>query len=218
MVKMHLELEGEADDVVRTLRRICGVAPDVDPGHAGAPIAPAEHNQSELVAVLEPETTASAGAPPLARWTEELAGDFMAALDPVARRMALHVWRAGAAGNPSERPVPACGADAGGAALVADADGPRASAVPAGTGDDAAPAGGGQQPAAELLRRSRFRRSGGVPDVWGEYAGPAGLRRGAPLMASRRGALGRANRAPVVDRADDNGLLDGNAGLRGGRR
>ena len=98
MVKMHLELEGEADDVVRALRRICGVAPDVDPGHAGAPIAPAEHNQSELVAVLEPETTASAGSPPLARWTEELAGDFMAALDPVARRMTLQVWRAGAAG------------------------------------------------------------------------------------------------------------------------
>ena len=98
MVKMHLELEGEADDVVRTLRRICGVAPDVDQGHAGAPIAPADHNQSELVAVLEPETTASAGVPPPARWTEELAGDFMADLDPVARRMTLHVWRAGAAG------------------------------------------------------------------------------------------------------------------------
>ena len=98
MVKMHLELEGEADDVARTLRRICGVAPDVDQGHAGAPIAPAEHNQSELVAVLEPETTASAGAPPPARWTEELAGDFTAGLDIVTRRMALHVWRAGAVG------------------------------------------------------------------------------------------------------------------------
>ena len=98
MVKMHLELEGEADDVVRTLRRICGVASDVDQGDAGAQVAPADHNQSEPAVVLEPETTASAGAPPPARWTEELAGDFMAGLDPVARRMTLHVWRAGAAG------------------------------------------------------------------------------------------------------------------------
>ena len=92
MVKMHLELEGRAEDVVRTLRRICGVAPDVDQGHAGVRIAPADHNQ------LEPETTASAGALPPARWMEELAADFMAGLDPMARRMARHVWRAGAAG------------------------------------------------------------------------------------------------------------------------
>ena len=98
MVKMHLELEGKADDVVRTLRRIWGVAPDVGQGHADAQIAPADHNQSEPAAVLESETTASAGALPPARWTEELAADFMAGLDPMARRMAQHVWRAGAAG------------------------------------------------------------------------------------------------------------------------
>ena len=49
MVKMHLELEGRAEDVVRTLRRIWGVAPDVGQGHADAQIAPADHNQ------LEPE-------------------------------------------------------------------------------------------------------------------------------------------------------------------
>ena len=106
MVKMHLELEGEADDVVRALRRICGVAPDVDPGHAGSPIAPADHNQSETAVVLEPETTASAGAPPPARWTEELAGDFTAGLDPVARRMALPRLAGGRMGHPPERPVP----------------------------------------------------------------------------------------------------------------
>ena len=31
-------------------------------------------------------------------WTEALAGEFLAGLEPAARRMALHVWRAGAAG------------------------------------------------------------------------------------------------------------------------
>ena len=55
-------------------------------------------SEAGLSLILEPETTASAGVPPPARWTEELAGDFMAGLDPLARRMTLHVWRAGAAG------------------------------------------------------------------------------------------------------------------------
>ena len=41
---------------------------------------------------------------------------------------------------------------------------------------------------------------------------------GTPLMGFRRWALGADNRASVVDRADNNSLLDGNAGLRGGRR
>ncbi len=31
-------------------------------------------------------------------WTEALAGEFLAGLEPVARRMALHVWRAGEIG------------------------------------------------------------------------------------------------------------------------
>ena len=32
------------------------------------------------------------------RWTEALAGEFLAGLEPAAKRMALHVWRAGEAG------------------------------------------------------------------------------------------------------------------------
>ena len=31
-------------------------------------------------------------------WTETLAGEFLAGLEPAARRVALHVWRAGEAG------------------------------------------------------------------------------------------------------------------------
>ena len=35
---------------------------------------------------------------PLGEWTETLARDFLSGLPPAARRMALHVWRAGASG------------------------------------------------------------------------------------------------------------------------
>ena len=38
------------------------------------------------------------GEAALAEWTEALAGDFLAGLDPAARRMALYVWRAGESG------------------------------------------------------------------------------------------------------------------------
>lgn len=31
-------------------------------------------------------------------WTEALAGEFLAGLEPATKRMALHVWRAGEAG------------------------------------------------------------------------------------------------------------------------
>ena len=45
-------------------------------------------------------TPGAAGADPSAptEWTEALAGEFLAGLEPVARRMARHVWRAGEVG------------------------------------------------------------------------------------------------------------------------
>ena len=48
--------------------------------------------------VPEPGTTATTATLVPGHWTEELASDFTAGLDIVARRMALHVWRAGARG------------------------------------------------------------------------------------------------------------------------
>jgi len=41
---------------------------------------------------------AAADEVPLVEWTETLARDFLSGLPPAARRMALHVWRAGASG------------------------------------------------------------------------------------------------------------------------
>ena len=98
MVKVHLELEGEVAEVFSALSRIVGGAPDVAWSPAGPQTAAAEWIPAETPTVPEQEIASISAELPPARWTEELAGDFMAGLDPVARRMTLHVWRAGAAG------------------------------------------------------------------------------------------------------------------------
>ena len=200
------------------LSRIVGGAPDVAWSPAGPQTAAAEWIPAETPTVPEQEIASTSAELPPARWTEELAGDFMAGLEPAGRRMALHVWRAGAAGIHRSALCQRTELMPAELRSAADADGARPAEVPAGTGDDAVPAGGGQQPTAKLLRRSRLRRGGDVPDVRREDGGPAGLRRGAPLMDSRRWALGSANCASVVECTDDNGRPVDPAGLRGGRR
>ena len=85
----------------RCLRRCAGSSAGL-PTSLGVPPAPqtaaAERRPAETPTVPEREIASTSAELPPARWTEELAGDFMAGLDPVARRMTLHVWRAGAAG------------------------------------------------------------------------------------------------------------------------
>ena len=98
MVKVHLELEGEVTEVSAALRRIVGGAPDVAWSPAGPQTAAAEWISAESPTVPEPEIASTSAELPPARWTEELAADFTAGLEPAAKRMALHVWRAGARG------------------------------------------------------------------------------------------------------------------------
>ena len=98
MVKLHLELEGDVGEVVRALRRIGGGDNEDGEVQDGPRPAPAGDSTSAVDTVPEPGTTATSAALVPGHWTEELAGDFVAGLDPVARRMTLQVWRAGAAG------------------------------------------------------------------------------------------------------------------------
>ena len=97
-MKLHLELEGDVDEVLRALRRIGGG------NYAGGEVwdgprpAPTEGRASAAGTLPEPGTTATAAALAPGPWTQELAADFTAGLDPAARRTALHVWRAGTAG------------------------------------------------------------------------------------------------------------------------
>ena len=98
MVKLHLELEGEVGEVVRVLRRIAGGDNAGGEVRDGPSPAPAGERTAAVDTVPEPGTTATSGELLPGHWTQELAADFMAGLDPGARRMTLHVWRAGATG------------------------------------------------------------------------------------------------------------------------
>ena len=98
MVKLHLELEGDVDEVVRVLRRIGG-GDHADGEVPGGPRpAPTGERTSAVDTVPELGTTAASAALVPGRWTQELAADFTASLDVVAGRVLWHVWRAGERG------------------------------------------------------------------------------------------------------------------------
>ena len=98
MTKMSVEIQGSADEVIGVLRRL---------GTAGrrATVGDADRMMQKPATGVG-ETTPAAGAQDSAmpeeevggEWTEALARDFLSGLQPTARRMALQVWRAGAAG------------------------------------------------------------------------------------------------------------------------
>ena len=94
MVKLHLELEGDVGEVVRVLRRLGGGDNADGEVRDGPGLAPTGERASAVDTVPEPGTTATAAALAPGRWTQELAADFMAGLEPAGRRVALHVLRA----------------------------------------------------------------------------------------------------------------------------
>ena len=98
MVKLHLELEGDVGEVVRVLRRIGGGDNADGEVRDGPRPAPTGERTSALDTVPEPGTTATSATLAPGHWTQELAADFTAGLEVVARRLMFQVWRAGAAG------------------------------------------------------------------------------------------------------------------------
>ena len=90
MVKVDLELEGNAEDVVRGLRRI------VDGAGMGTVVPELGHVLSQADEVAG--SGVATDMPPLASWTEAMAADFVAGLGVGARRLVLHVWEAGDTG------------------------------------------------------------------------------------------------------------------------
>ena len=99
MVKLHLELEGEVDEVVRVLRRLGGVDNADGEVRDGPRPAPTGERASAVGTVPEPGTTVTSATLAPGRWTQELAADFTASLDAAARRVMFQVWRAGERGS-----------------------------------------------------------------------------------------------------------------------
>ena len=99
MVKLHLELEGDVGEVVRVLRRIGGGDNAGGEVRDGPRPAPAEERTSAVGTVPEPGIMETSAALAPGHWTQELAADFTASLDVVARRVMFQVWRAGERGS-----------------------------------------------------------------------------------------------------------------------
>ncbi len=86
MVWIRVEVVGDADEVDRVMGHLGG--------QGGGAVSIPDGRQ---IIAPEPAPVAASPAPPSGGWTEELAADFTASLDAVARRVMLH-GRAGAAG------------------------------------------------------------------------------------------------------------------------
>ena len=98
MVKLHLELEGDVDEVVRALRRIGGGDNAGGEVRDGLRPAPTEERTAAVHTVPEPGQRQLLERWCPGHWTQELAADFTASLDVVAGRVLWHVWRAGERG------------------------------------------------------------------------------------------------------------------------
>ena len=95
MVWTRAEVVGDADEVIRVLGHL-GIATVRVPDGEQVPAMGQERSESSPVS--EPSAAEISPAPLSGGWTEELAADFAASRDAVARRVALDAWRAGTAG------------------------------------------------------------------------------------------------------------------------
>ena len=98
MTRVRVEIQGSADEVAQVLRHLGSAGQHATTGGAGGSTEmPAGRGDDATPATGTHRAAVSHETAPT-EWTEALAGEFIAGLEPVGRRMALHVWRAGAAG------------------------------------------------------------------------------------------------------------------------
>ena len=98
MTQMRVEIEGSADEVVRVLWQLGNAGRHAAAGGAGGSMETPGGSGDDATPAAGTEGVAGSDEPARGEWTEALAGEFLARLDPAARRVARHVWRAGEAG------------------------------------------------------------------------------------------------------------------------
>ena len=98
MALMSVDIEGSVDEVIGVLRRLGtpGHSPTI--GDAGLPTATTAGGVRETMPDTGMPGATAAPRPAATEWTDDVAQDFLSQLQPKDRRLALHVWRAGAAG------------------------------------------------------------------------------------------------------------------------
>ena len=98
MTQVRVEIEGGADEVVRVLWHLGNAGRNAPAGGTGGSMETPAGSGDGATPATETQSAAGSHEPATAEWTEALAGEFLAGLEPVARRMARHVWRAGETG------------------------------------------------------------------------------------------------------------------------
>ena len=98
MAQIRVEIEGSADEVVRVLWHLGNAGRRATAGDVGGSMATPAGNGDDATPATGTPGVAESHEPVPGEWTEALAGEFLAGLDPAARRMARHVWRAGEVG------------------------------------------------------------------------------------------------------------------------
>ena len=98
MTHVLVEIEGRIDEVVRILGQFGGRERDATGGVAVGPTGTLDSGDEDAAPVTGPEGVVASGEAVPGQWTKDLATGFLADLEPTAKRVVLHVWRAGAAG------------------------------------------------------------------------------------------------------------------------
>ena len=98
MTQVRVEIEGGADEVVRVLWHLGSAGRHATAGAGGGPLETLAGSSDGATPATETQGAAGSDEAAVAEWTEALAGEFLAGLEPVAKQIALHVWRAGEVG------------------------------------------------------------------------------------------------------------------------
>ena len=98
MTKMSVEIEGSVDEVIGVLRQLGIVGHHATAGDADRSTERLGDGAGETAPAAQAQVMTVTHEAPPREWTETLARDFLSGLQPAARRMALHVWRAGERG------------------------------------------------------------------------------------------------------------------------
>ncbi len=98
MTQVRVEIEGGADEVVRVLWHLGSAGRNAPAVGAGGSMETPAGSGDGATPATGTQGAAGSHEPGLGQWTEALAGEFLAGLEPAARWMARYVWRAGEVG------------------------------------------------------------------------------------------------------------------------
>ena len=98
MTRISLEIEGSVHEVIRVIHQLGNRVQPAAASDAGRSTEIPTGSGGKGTSNVDTGRGDAADAGPPEGWTESLACEFLAGLDPVARRMVLQVWRTGGAG------------------------------------------------------------------------------------------------------------------------